>query len=531
LADPGAGDGFQGALKPFFMVERTLSLGIEWKVYTTVSAFDPIVSPFTLNLPLLAGEKPTTMGLTVKDGQATLSFNPGVRQISWESDLDIDLEKPLELTAKSGPYAESWTLDAANFWRIETAGLTPIYNLAPSGYWNPKWRPWPNESVKIAVSRPEPVPGRFLVVDKANLEVSLGEENRRNELTLSLRSSFGGPFAFDLPVGSEIQTLSMDNQNLPSSSVSGPKVVLPLTPGNHSVKVSWLETKSLSTVATTPALNLDLAAANIVLNIKTPQDRWTLLARGPSLGPAVLFWSMAGAILVISLFLGRIKITPLGTVSWFVLFLGLAQLSVFWGLFVAGWLMVFGLRGTRARIKKNLTFNAAQIGLVIWTLIALLAIYNGLRHGLLEAPVMAVTGYHNSSDHNLFWFIDRAYGPWPEASVITIPDRFYNYVMLAWALWLAISLIGWMRWLWNSFSHQGFWAATPRFPKFPSPPAQNPPAQGPPAMNHPGPPFPAPPMAKPQGAPAGEAPDPKDAGTVETKPTDPGPVDPGPKKD
>ncbi|MDR2367166.1 MAG: hypothetical protein LBF58_03510 [Deltaproteobacteria bacterium] len=489
---PAAAVGGEG-LKPFFRVERTISLGIEWKVYTTVTPFDPILNFYVLRVPLMPGEKPTTAGLTVRDGEATLSFNPGSGPVSWESDLAIDSGKPIAVTAGSGPYSESWTLDAANFWRVETSGLTPVYNISPSGFWNPKWRPWPGESVSFSVSRPEPIPGRFLVADEATLNVYAGEENRRNELTLTVRSSLGGPFAFDLPAGSEIQTLSMDGQNLPSSSVSGPRVALPLTPGEHGVTVEWLETKSLGPVVRIPELNLDLAAANIKYSLRTPGDRWTLFAGGPVQGPAVLFWSMAGAILVFSLFLGRLKFTPLGTVSWFLLFLGLAQLSPVLAFIVAGWLLVFGLRGTRDRIGGNFLFKVTQIALVVWTALALWAIYQGLRHGLLEAPVMRVTGY-GSTDHNLRWFVDRASGAWPGAWALTIPDRFYGYAMLAWALWLAVSLIRWMKWLWRSFSHQGFWAG----PKA---------AQTLPPPSHPGgwsPPGP-PPGGDPAGEPKSEA--------------------------
>jgi hypothetical protein len=490
-AAPGqsTGLGTQDALKPFFMVERTISLGIEWKVYTTVSTLDPITNPHSLTVPLLAGEKPTTAGLTVRNGAATLSFEPGMGSVAWESDLDINLENPIRVEAGSGPYAESWSLDAANFWRVETSGLTAIHDLAPSGYWNPMWRPWPGESVSISVSRPEPLPGRYLVADGASLRVTVGEENRLNELVLSLRSSLGGPFSFDLPEGSEIRTLTMDGNSLPSSSLSGPnslsgpKVVLPLTPGFHSVTVSWLETKSLDAIIEMPKLNLDLEAANIEYYMSTPQDRWTLFARGPVQGPAVLFWSMAGAILVFSLFLGRLKFTPLGTVSWFLLFLGLAQLSLVWALIVAGWLLAFGLRGRQDRPQGRFLFHLVQIGLILWSILALWGIYQGLRHGLLESPAMRVTG-NGSSDHVLRWFVDRANGQWPGAWTLTIQDRFYSYIMLAWALWLAISLIRWIKWLWHSFSHQGFWGTNKLLPPgaptggFPPPAGGSPPPPG-----------------------------------------------------
>jgi hypothetical protein len=506
-------DNGQDALKPFFMVERTISLGIEWKIYTRVSTFNPIISPYVLTVPLLAGEKPTSASLTVKGGAAVLSFSPGTTQINWESDFDINLEKPIELKAENGLYTESWSLDAAKFWRVETGGLTPVYNVSPTGYWNPKWRPWSGETVTVSVSRPEAVPGSYLVVDQADLTVNVGQENRSNELKLTMRSSFGGPFSFDLPEGSEIQTLTLDHQNLPSSSLNGPKVVLPLTPGQHEVKVSWLETKSMTTRITTPKLNLDLSAANLEYSLKLPSDRWTLLTGGPVQGPAVLFWSFSGAILIFSLFLSRLKITPLGLFSWFLLFLGLSQFHTYGAFIVTGWLLVLGLRGKHKPVKSVVLFNFIQICLVIWTILALIFIYQGLRYGLLEDPAMRVTGY-NSTDHNLNWFVDRATGDWPEAWVISIPDRIYRYIMLAWALWLAISLIRWLKWIWTSFSHEDFWRKFPpkppiiqsQWPGGPPPyPGSVPPYPGPPPGPYPGAPpapFPGPPSAPYPGAPS-----------------------------
>ena len=107
---------------------------------------------------------------------------------------------------------------------------------------------------------------------------------------------------------------------------------------------------------------------------------------------------------------------------------------------------------------------------------------------------MSVTG-QQSTDHDLYWSIDRATGAWPEAWILTIPNRIYSYIMLAWALWLAISLIRWMKWLWNSFAHDGFWGyATPRQPKKTGPPPPPPYRGGPPPPPYPGgsppPPYP-----------------------------------------
>jgi hypothetical protein len=93
--------------------------------------------------------------------------------------------------------------------------------------------------------------------------------------------------------------------------------------------------------------------------------------------------------------------------------------------------------------------------------LALILIYQGLKHGLLEAPGMSVKG-NGSYDHYLKWFVDRSSETWPKAWVLSIPDKVYHYIMLAWAMWLAMSIIRWLRWGWKSFSSVALWKKSPK---------------------------------------------------------------------
>jgi hypothetical protein len=139
-------------------------------------------------------------------------------------------------------------------------------------------------------------------------------------------------------------------------------------------------------------------------------------------------------------------------------------MSLLGSFLTAGWLIVLGLRGLRKPIKSRYLFNCLQILLFGWTILSIVLIYFGLQHALLESPSMRVTG---NGSHNLFlnWFVDRAGGVWPQAWVLAIADKVYRVIMLAWALWLAINIIGWLKWAWTCFSQNGFWK--PRPPKAP----------------------------------------------------------------
>ncbi|MDR3204405.1 MAG: hypothetical protein LBV23_06640 [Deltaproteobacteria bacterium] len=469
--------GAEEILEPFFMVDRAVSLGLEWKIYTTVVSLVPAVRPVTVTVPLLKGERVTTSQFSPKDGKMVLIFPIGVSVMEWESVLEVNLDKPIEFTAAAGPYAESWSLDASPIWSAQSQGLIPIHNLSSRGLWNPRWRPWPGDKLSISVSKPEPAPGLYTVIDQASIGQIAGLENRQYNLKFFLRTSQGGPFVFTLPKGAQIQSLSLDGRSLPISSTSdpkgeeGPKVTLPINPGLRQAEVSWLTDDKISTIIKMPPLNLGVKAANINYQLLVPNDRWILLTGGPVQGPAVLFWSFSAALLILSFFLSGLRLTPLKTASWFLLFVGLSQMSLSGSFITAFWLIVLGLRGRGEWIKGRILFNLSQIALFLWTIVSIALIYYALQHALLDSPSMRVTG-NGSYGHNLNWFIDRAQGLWPQGWVLTIPDKVYRLVMLAWALWLALNIIGWLKWGWLCFSNNGFWRPSP--PKPPKPPRHGP---------------------------------------------------------
>jgi len=69
----------------------------------------------------------------------------------------------------------------------------------------------------------------------------------------------------------------------------------------------------------------------------------------------------------------------------------------------------------------------------------------------------------------LRWFEDRA-GPVPDAPwMLSAPMTVYRLVMLAWALWLALAVLGWLRWGSKAFGDGGFWKKGPPRPARPQP--------------------------------------------------------------
>jgi len=193
-----------------------------------------------------------------------------------------------------------------------------------------------------------------------------------------------------------------------------------------------------------------------------PVRRWVLFAGGAPVGPAVLFWSLLVAFFLVAVGLGQISVTPLRVWDWALLSFGLTQIPVVAAAVPVAWLLLLGWRG-RSVGGKPLGFNFRQIVLALLSVAALIVLFVAIRQGLLGIPEMGVAG-NGSSDRALRWFQDRTSSSLPAPWVISVPLLVFRGAMLAWALWLAASLIRWLRWGWGCFTAGGGWKRTPRAP-------------------------------------------------------------------
>jgi hypothetical protein len=208
-------------------------------------------------------------------------------------------------------------------------------------------------------------------------------------------------------------------------------------------------------------VDLGLASVNHGIRADLPYDRWMLFVGGPRLGPAVLFWSVLAVALLLAVGLGRIKLTPLSPRSWMLLGVGLTQASLPGAFIIVMWLLLLGMR---RRLREDLPaarFNLMQSGLVILTVMAMASLTGAVKKGLLGLPSMQVAG-NGSYGYHLQWFADRTAPQTARAWIFSAPLSVYRWLMLAWALWLASSLIGWIKWGWESFCTGGYWNRSSR---------------------------------------------------------------------
>ncbi|MEK7858096.1 MAG: hypothetical protein AAB320_03060 [Elusimicrobiota bacterium] len=453
LKAAGVGASQQGNYPPFLRVERTLKLGLSWTLATRVARLTPAGSPVVVQVPLLPGESVTTPGLRVAKGKAEVHLGPQAEEASWESVLN---ESPaLKLTAsEAAGFVELWNLELGPVWHAEVKGLAPVHQDWGEGIRMRQWRPWPGESIELAVTRPQGVAGQTFTIDSSVLALQPGLRASDATLTLSLRSSRGGVHAFTLPEGAELKSVHIDGRLEPVRQ-EGRKVSLPIQPGSHGAALSWRQTRGLGLFYRTPAVDLGAASVNASVRLSMPVDRWTLFLGGPRLGPAVQFWSLLAVFFLISLGLGRLDWTPLRARQWFLLLVGLTQVPITSAALVAVWLLALGLRKKHTPQGAR-EFDAAQAFLVFLTLLALSSLFNSIKQGLLGLPDMQISG-NGSTSQLLAWYQDRAGLTPPRAWVLSVPLLLYRACMLAWALWLADSLLAWLRWGWECFSSGGLW--------------------------------------------------------------------------
>ncbi|WP_296700417.1 hypothetical protein [Thiocapsa sp. UBA6158] len=457
----------QGALPPLLRVERTLRMGIDWRVETRVVRLSPSAFPVLIPVPLLPGESVQTPGVQVEGAAVLADLPAGRSEVTWSSRLEPTRE--LSLIAPMDPrLSEDWRLDVGPLWHLEYAGVAPIHRLGPDDRRLPNWRPLPGETLVLTLSRPPGVPGPTLTIDRVDTRVEPGQRGTLSTLTLTIRSSQGGSHVIRLPDAAEPIAFSLDGRSLPLPDTA-PEVELPLTPGSTRVELTWREARPL-TFGYRPSLpDLRSPAVNLNLSLSLPEDRWVLWTWGPRIGPAVLFWGILLVLIGLAAGLGRSRLTPLRVHDWLLLGIGLILAQVLVVLLVIGWLFALGLRHRLDPLARPAwRFNLIQIGLVVLTLVALAGLLGAVQQGLLGTPEMQIMG-NGSTATTLNWYQDRSGPMLPEVWVLSVPMWVYRALMLAWALWLAMRLLDWLRWGWEGLSKPLIWqdlpAAEPKRPK------------------------------------------------------------------
>lgn len=443
-------------LPPLLHIERTLHLGLDWFINTRVTRLSPTGTPLSMKIPLLTGESVLSNAYTVKNNKVLINMSSTQRTINWQSRIPVDDKLALIATQEYG-LIESWKLDISPIWHVAISGIPEIHHENQTSVWLPEWQPWPGEQVQLDVSRPKGIVGRTLTIERSVLRTKVGKRLRESELTLKMRSSRGGQHPIVLPDNAELVSVSSNGKLLPVRQQQR-TVSLPIVPGKQKFTLKWRNEKPADTKITMLPVNVGVDNVNNSMYLVLSRDRWILFTQGPTMGPAVLFWGVLLVILLGSIILGRIKNSPLKTWQWFLLGTGLSLATPIMIILVVGWLLALSYRPRLQTVESRFVFNGVQVLLVFLTLIALGSLFIALQQGLLGWPDMQISG-NDSNAWELHWYQDRSPAEIPQPWVLSVPLLVYRILMLLWALWLAFSLINWLRMGWKNFGEGGLWRA------------------------------------------------------------------------
>jgi hypothetical protein len=438
-------------IAPFVIVRRELHFNLEWTATTTVSRVAPAFGAINLEVPLLEGEQPLSTQANSK-GNIAVHLEANQHSINWNS--RIKQATPLQLQAAHNmPWVEIWVLNLAPIWHTETSGIAPIQFAENENL--PIWQPWPGETLQLAITRPEATKGSYVTIDAADLTHELGSRSNSSKLALSIRTNQGGQYNFALPQGAKLANVMIDNNTLAINANKG-ILKIPLHPGTQSLAISWKSETGIGIFSQSPEFLLAQGSSNQNIRIALPENRWLLFVGGPMMGPSILIWGMLLVVVLLAFVLGRSGLTPLKSYQWVLLSLGICTQSFGIFIVVAIWLIALQQRGKLQHISSTRKFKWMQVGLFIFSVVALFCLAGTIPAGLLGSPDMHVVG-NNSYAGILRWYQDHSDSTFPTAWIISLPLWCYKVAILLWALWLASALLSWIRWGWQQLNHYALW--------------------------------------------------------------------------
>ncbi|MGQ0429482.1 MAG: hypothetical protein ACT4UQ_06095 [Gammaproteobacteria bacterium] len=442
----------------FVRVTRNFNLDLDWSLTTTVERIAPQRAAFTVEVPLVAGESVLSEDLEVRDGMiALVGLGTGEAQKSWSSGLARS--ETLELvSATQSDRTEVWSFTVNPQWNVSFTGFPAVLPDNLSGVpWAYLFYARPGEKLELRITRPKAVAGQTLAIDSAALVVHVGARTADHALTFNYRSTQGGRHVLRLPADARVTQVVADGAEVPLRPTGG-ELPLALLPGAHSIGVNWTTTADVGMRVQPDPVDLNSPASNVRTTIRLPADRWPLLAFGGGVGPAFLYWSEVVVFLIVAWLLGRSQYSPLRTHEWLLVGIGLSTVS--WGVLLAVGIWLFLMRWRESWDGGNLPrwqFNAVQSLLALLTFIAVSSlVFSGIRYGLLAQPDMGVVGA-GSGGNTFAWFMDQSATTLPQPSVISAPMWTYRLLMFAWAFWIAVALVRWLRFAWRAWTAREFW--------------------------------------------------------------------------
>jgi|GEM_PF-1028759 len=451
------------SIQPMVTIKRRFWFDTRWEVHTTVERIAPTSGEINVSVPLLPFERVITQQSQIKDGAIQLQLLSDEDSVDWRS--SIERQSQLELSvATDAAFVEEWLVLVAHQWRFKVNGVNPVWpeSIDRNDLWEFRYLPRKGESLTLNLEAPKPIEGESLAFDKLELMVTPGQLQESLKLSTQYRSSRGGQSSLRLGEGDHLKSW-LDGSEVYLQLQEG-DVDYTTAPGQHQLMLHWTRNQTMSFYSSLPEIDLKAPVSNLSISWKVPSDRWIIWTSGPVIGPAIIYWGELLAFLALALILWRTKILPIKAYQWLLLGLGLSMQS--WGLLVlvTVWMLALAAHG-RFRDKLGVDgFNVAQILLAIFSVLTIISLLVAIPMGLLSRPDMGIMG-NGSNGYLLQWYLDKSSGAIPDVAIYSLPLWVFKTLMLAWALWLAFSIVKWIKWGWSVLNESEFLRSRPKTPK------------------------------------------------------------------
>ncbi len=446
-------------LTPFPVITREISLGLEWKIKTSIRRYysQNIKKRINTEIQLLKNEKILTPGIEVNNNKLTISLDPGKKIFFFESEIPI-MEKIKIYFPENSFQKQIWSVESTPLWDYDIRGgkIYKIENLNKTAFIIQ-----PGGTPVINITKLNPYKGRFLNLESATLVYDL--KKTRNSLSIKAEINAGKSLSHKISYEPDVfscQSLKINGLKNPVIENNG-KITIPVSYGRNTVELFFIEKKEqkrsfLPKIISFPKIDLGIQSSNISQEI-TYSNRlfWLIACFGPQLGPAVLFWGYFATIIIFGLILSKIPGSPLKAREWVLLFAGLSIVSPPEIIMVCAFFFILEFKKNK-NWDNSKYFNLIQTAIILLLLLSAKTIYNAVSQGLLGIPDMQIKG-SGSWAGSLIWYTDRSDSLLPRPFIIKSGLIVWKTIMFAWAIWIAYFIINKAQYFLTSFKNGGLW--------------------------------------------------------------------------
>ncbi|MGV8038988.1 MAG: hypothetical protein AB2L07_02525 [Thermoanaerobaculaceae bacterium] len=453
-----AGAARELVVEPFFRVRREVVLGLRWRVLTVAERLTSADAPAVLALPAVTGSVPASEQ-RLPDGRVALTFGRGVSRAWFEAELPPADGATVELAApERQPWVEEWVVRPGPLWRCRIDGPPPVGDRDAAGLAY-TFRPWPGERIRAQVTRVRGVPGSTIAVRSAELSTVAEARGAESRLELQVAATRAGELTIHLPSGAAFKELRSAGRSLAARPQDG-VLAVPVEPGEQRVELCWRDAGAAGWWLPAASVQLDRPAANTLVSLAIPRQRWLVWVTGPAWGPTVPWWPRLLLLLVAAGLVSRLPRTPLALRDWLLLALGLSVLPLAAAVPVAAFLLVLPRWRTR-REAPRWQVGVAQSALIVLALVAAAALA-GVAWVVVDPATTLTDLLTAPGGVTLRWVADGTGSEnVPTAGALALPVWVLRALIVVWSVWLARQIRSWLGWAWECFATGSGWQLDP----------------------------------------------------------------------